>query len=137
MSRTLALFALSAILTSFSGCSPGVTELKRVDLKIGTGPEAVPGTTVTVHYTGWLYEGGKRGKKFDSSRDGGGSPFPFRLGADNVIQGWHEGIPGMRVGGRRRLIIPPALGYGSEGAPPDIPPNAALEFEVELLHVSN
>jgi FKBP-type peptidyl-prolyl cis-trans isomerase FkpA len=88
------------------------------------------GDTVEVHYTGWL----TNGTKFDSSRDRG-EPFPFTLGTSRVIQGWHEGVAGMKVGGKRKLLIPPALAYGAEGRPPVIPPNAELIFEVELLKI--
>lgn len=116
-------------------CSSGAG-LTVLDLKVGDGDEAVNGTNVTVHYTGWLHQKGARGKKFDSSRDGSGKPFTFRLGAGEVIDGWDQGIKGMKVGGKRELIIPPALGYGAKGAPPDIPPNSSLDFEVELLQVS-
>ncbi len=114
------------------GCSG--SELKVVDKKVGTGDEAVTGATLTMHYTGWLYENGQKGKQFDSSR--GGSPFDFKLGAGEVIEGWDEGIRGMKAGGVRELIIPPEKAYGTRGAPPDIPPNATLLFEVELLHVA-
>lgn len=99
------------------------------DLAVGQGPEAVRGKTVKVHYTGWLTDG----KKFDSSV--GGEPFSFRLGAGEVIQGWDRGVAGMKVGGKRKLTIPPDLGYGRRGAPPAIPPDATLVFEVELLAV--
>jgi len=99
------------------------------DLVKGTGPEAVRGKTVEVHYTGWLTDG----KQFDSSV--GGAPFSFRLGAGQVIEGWDRGVAGMKVGGKRKLTLAPELGYGSRGAPPDIPPNATLVFEVELLGV--
>jgi FKBP-type peptidyl-prolyl cis-trans isomerase FkpA len=103
----------------------------------GTGPEARPGMTVSVHYTGWLYNpaaANKRGNKFDSSKDRG-QPFEFQLGERNVIAGWDEGVKGMKVGGTRILTIPSAMGYGARGAGGDIPPNAALVFEVELLGV--
>jgi len=137
MQRTAQLISMVILLAVFSGCGSDVSELRTVDLKIGTGPEAVPGKDVTVHYTGWLYENGTRGKKFDSSRDGGARPFTFSLGAGQVIQGWDDGIRGMRVGGKRQLIIPPELGYGAQGDSDSIPPNSTLEFEVELLGVSN
>jgi FKBP-type peptidyl-prolyl cis-trans isomerase len=100
------------------------------DLVQGKGPEAVRGKTVEVHYTGWLTDG----TKFDSSHDRN-EPFSFRLGAGEVIEGWDRGVAGMKVGGKRKLTLPPELGYGSRGAPPAIPPNATLVFEVELLAV--
>jgi FKBP-type peptidyl-prolyl cis-trans isomerase FkpA len=102
------------------------------DTVVGTGPEARPGRNVTVHYTGWLYENGQQGAKFDSSKDRG-EPFIFPLGGGMVIKGWDEGVQGMREGGVRTLIIPPGLGYGARGAGGVIPPNATLKFEVELL----
>jgi FKBP-type peptidyl-prolyl cis-trans isomerase len=104
--------------------------LKYQDVKPGEGSEAVAGRSVTVHYTGWLPDG----KKFDSSRDHG-QPFTFTVGAGQVIAGWDQGVEGMRVGGRRKLVIPPDLGYGAAGAPPDIPPAATLVFDVEVLEV--
>jgi FKBP-type peptidyl-prolyl cis-trans isomerase len=113
---------------------PGVTvtELKIEDTKVGTGAEAVAGKSVTVHYTGWL----TNGTKFDSSKDRG-QPFIFQLGAGNVIKGWDQGVAGMKVGGARKLTIPPNLGYGAGGAGGGlIPPNATLVFEVELLGVN-
>jgi FKBP-type peptidyl-prolyl cis-trans isomerase FkpA len=110
-------------------------ELKIVELRAGGGDVAVEGTAVTVHYTGWLYNGGKRGAKFDSSLDSG-APFTFNLGKGEVIKGWDDGIKGMRVGGKRQIIIPPELGYGKPGAPPTIPPDSTLEFEVELLKLA-
>jgi len=109
--------------------------LQYQDLKLGTGPVAMGGTEVTVHYTGWLQNpDGSPGKKFDSSRDRG-DPFKFPLGAGHVIKGWDEGVQGMKVGGVRKLIIPAALGYGARGAGGVIPPGATLIFEVELLGV--
>jgi peptidylprolyl isomerase len=108
--------------------------LKYTDVKVGTGAEAKPGKTVSVHYTGWLYNNGQKGKKFDSSRDRG-EPFDFPLGGGQVIQGWDEGVAGMKVGGKRTLVIPPALGYGERGAGGAIPPGATLLFDVELLGV--
>jgi peptidylprolyl isomerase len=104
--------------------------LKYTDVTKGSGAEAKAGDTVAVHYTGTLEDG----TKFDSSRDRG-TPFDFRLGAGRVIAGWDEGVAGMKVGGKRKLIIPPDLGYGAGGAPPDIPPNATLHFDVELLEI--
>ena len=103
----------------------------------GTGAEAVAGQPVTVHYTGWLRDPtapNGRGKKFDSSKDRG-EPFEFDLGAGRVIQGWDEGVAGMKVGGKRKLVIPPDLAYGERGAGGVIPANATLTFEVELLKV--
>jgi FKBP-type peptidyl-prolyl cis-trans isomerase FkpA len=102
------------------------------DMVVGTGAEAKAGQQVSVHYTGWLLFGGEKGKKFDSSKDRG-DPFGFPLGAGHVIKGWDEGVLGMKVGGTRKLTIPPALGYGARGAGGVIPPNATLIFEVELL----
>ena len=109
--------------------------LKYIDHKVGDGTEASKGDNVEVHYTGWLYEEGKRGGKFDSSLDRG-QPYKFELGAGSVIGGWDEGVQGMKIGGKRELIIPPELGYGSRGYPGVIPPNATLNFEVELLKVT-
>ena len=105
-------------------------QLKYEDLQTGTGEEAKAGQTVSVHYTGWL----ENGTKFDSSQDRN-QPFRFPLGAGHVIRGWDEGVAGMKVGGKRRLTIPAELGYGARGAGGVIPPNATLEFEVELLGV--
>ena len=99
--------------------------LQYEDTVEGTGPEAVAGRNVTVHYTGWLYQDGQQGAKFDSSKDRD-EPFIFPLGAGMVIKGWDEGVAGMKVGGTRTLIIPPALGYGARGAGGVIPPNATL-----------
>ncbi len=107
-----------------------VTDLKSQDLKVGTGDEAESGKQVTVHYTGWL----SNGQKFDSSKDRG-QPFQFRLGSGMVIQGWDKGVAGMKVGGVRRLTIPPQMAYGERGAPGAIPMNASLQFDVELLKV--
>jgi len=101
------------------------------DLKVGTGAEAKAGQNVSVHYVGTLTDG----SKFDSSRDRG-SPFQFRLGAGQVIKGWDQGVAGMKVGGLRKLTIPPDMGYGARGFPPVIPGNSTLVFEVELLGVS-
>jgi FKBP-type peptidyl-prolyl cis-trans isomerase len=108
-----------------------VTELQKEDSKVGTGDEAVTGKQVTVHYTGWL----ANGTKFDSSKDRG-MPFSFQLGGGQVIKGWDQGVVGMKVGGIRKLTIPPELGYGARGAGGVIPPNATLVFEVELLGVN-
>jgi FKBP-type peptidyl-prolyl cis-trans isomerase len=108
--------------------------LKYTDTKTGDGAAATPGNKVSVHYTGWLYNNGAKGTKFDSSVDRG-QPFQFTLGAHQVIAGWDEGVAGMKVGGKRTLIIPPELGYGARGAGGVIPPNATLMFDVELLGV--
>jgi FKBP-type peptidyl-prolyl cis-trans isomerase len=108
--------------------------LKYTDLVVGKGDEAKKGDTVSVNYTGWLYVNGKRGDKFDSSI--GRAPFEVQVGQGRVIRGWDEGLQGMRVGGKRELIIPPDLGYGARGAGGVIPPNATLDFEVELLKIS-
>ncbi|HET6783339.1 MAG TPA: FKBP-type peptidyl-prolyl cis-trans isomerase [Pseudoxanthomonas sp.] len=133
----LALLALSAC--ADPGPPPGgsVAELQRIDEKTGTGAVATSGSDVTVHYTGWLYDEkakDKRGEKFDSSVDRG-EPFIFPLGGGQVIRGWDDGVAGMRVGGKRLLLIPSHYGYGSDGAGGVIPPNASLVFEVELLDV--
>lgn len=104
--------------------------LKYKDLKVGKGMEAKQGDVVVVHYTGWLEDN----TKFDSSKDRG-RPFEFRLGEGKVIKGWEEGVVGMRVGGKRRLVIPPELGYGEMGVPGVIPSNAKLIFEIELLKI--
>lgn len=105
--------------------------LQYEDTVTGSGETAVSGHEVQVHYTGWLYENGVAGRKFDSSKDRG-ELFEFSLGAGMVIRGWDEGVAGMKVGGTRRLVIPPQLGYGARGAGGVIPPNATLLFEVEL-----
>jgi peptidylprolyl isomerase len=108
--------------------------LKYTDTETGGGAEAAAGHKVSLHYTGWLSDSGAKGKKFDSSVDRG-QPFQFTLGAHQVIAGWDEGVAGMKVGGKRTLIIPPELGYGARGAGGVIPPNATLIFDVELLGV--
>ena len=104
------------------------------DITIGGGAEAVAGMHISVHYTGWLFNDGKQGTKFDSSKDRR-QPFDFPLGAGHVIKGWDEGFAGMKVGGVRKLTISPEMGYGARGAGGVIPPNATLLFEVELLGV--
>ena len=116
-----------AVVTTTSG-------LQYEDVTVGSGAEAKAGNFVSVHYTGWLYEGGVRGAKFDLSKDRG-QPFEFPLAAGHVIRGWDEGVQGMKVGGTRILVIPPELGYGARGAGGVIPGNATLMFEVELLGV--
>ncbi len=129
--RTLAAQSLPGI------SRPMITQpsgLQYEDTIPGTGAEATAGQRVSVHYTGWLFNDGKQGSKFDSSKDRG-QPFQFGLGAGQVIKGWDEGVQGMKVGGTRRLVIPAALGYGARGAGGVIPPNATLLFEVELLAV--
>ena len=108
--------------------------LQYEDTVEGSGDVAQAGQYVSVHYTGWLYEGGVKGAKFDSSKDRG-QPFQFPLAAGHVIRGWDEGVQGMKVGGTRILVIPAQLGYGARGAGGVIPPNATLMFEVDLLAV--
>jgi len=128
---------LSSTTTSKFGAN--VTELQIVDQKPGAGAEAVSGKAVIVHYTGWLYDAAApdgHGTKFDSSLDRG-TPFGFFLGGGKVIKGWDEGIIGMKVGGKRTLVIPPGKGYGERGAGGVIPPNATLLFDVELLEVKS
>jgi len=113
-----------------------MAELQKIDVVQGNGTEARSGN-VSVHYTGWLHDPSKpdgHGRKFDSSHDRR-EPFQFRLGAGQVIRGWDEGVAGMKVGGKRTLIIPPEMGYGSRGAGGVIPPNATLVFDVELVDV--
>jgi len=117
--------------------SGDVTELVVVDTRVGEGLEAREGYYAFVHYTGWLYDPNaenRRGAQFDTSRTRG-RPFSFQIGAGRVIDGWDQGIPGMRVGGRRLLFIPPELGYGERGFGDDIPPNSALVFDVELVEL--
>lgn len=114
-----------------------VTELKKIDVTTGSGAEAVAGKTVVVHYTGWLYDPSAadgHGAKFDSSVDRK-QPFGFPLGGGRVIKGWDDGVAGMKVGGKRTLVIPPAMAYGERGAGGVIPPNATLLFDVELIEV--
>ncbi len=128
----IALIATAAAAQSVA-VLPGGT--RAADTKIGSGALAEPGRTVAVHYTGWTWVDGMKGRKFDSSRDGG-RPFVFLLGGGEVIAGWDEGVAGMKVGGTRTLIVPPEAGYGSQGAGALIPPGATLIFEVELLAVA-
>ena len=119
---------------SAANVAPAIA-LQKIDTVTGTGKDAVAGATAVVHYTGWLYEPAspkQHGAQFDSSS--GRSPFSFQLGGGQVIKGWDEGVQGMKVGGKRTLIIPAAMGYGDSGAGP-IPPNANLIFDVELLDV--
>jgi len=110
------------------------TGLQITDTKIGTGATPKTGQICVMHYTGWLYQNGAKGQKFDSSVDRG-QPFEFPIGTRRVIAGWDEGVATMKVGGKRTLVIPPTLGYGARGAGGVIPPNATLIFEVELLDV--
>jgi FKBP-type peptidyl-prolyl cis-trans isomerase len=146
--RFISVLGLFAILGAAAGCggeksaAPSTSSPMKVngqpttspsglqywDIVVGTGPAATPGNVVKVHYTGFL----TTGEKFDSSRDRG-EPFSFPLGGGQVIKGWDEGVAGMKVGGQRQLRIPPALGYGANGAGSAIPPNATLIFDVELL----
>ena len=138
----VALTGFSTLLTASEGAlaqSKGKTMttasgLQIIDTKEGTGASPKSGQTCVMHYTGWLYENGQKGKKFDSSVDRN-EPFEFTIGQRQVIGGWDEGVASMKVGGKRTLIIPPALGYGARGAGGLIPPNATLMFDVELLAV--
>jgi len=137
--RLSGLLLATLLLTACGAAAPyaggNVAELKLIDEQVGTGTVAGPGMDVTVHYTGWLYDEkapGHPGEKFDSSRDKN-PPFTFFPGGGQVIRGWDEGVEGMRVGGKRFLLIPAAKGYGDEGAGGVIPPGASLVFDVELL----
>ena len=150
MKRLSAMLASITTAALIGGCSSATTNqtvaqpaavaatpaasLQIKDIKVGTGPSPKLGQTCVMHYTGWIYEEGVKGKKFDSSRDRG-EPFEFQIGLRKVIAGWDKGIATMKVGGKRTLIIPPQLGYGASGAGDLIPPNATLLFEVELLDV--
>ena len=119
-----------------SSTTPPFAPFSQTDLVVGGGTEATPGTSLTVNYTGWLYDPAQsegKGRQFDTST--GRGPFVFTLGAGRVIAGWDQGVAGMKVGGQRRLVIPPNLGYGSAGAGADIPPNATLVFDIELVEV--
>jgi FKBP-type peptidyl-prolyl cis-trans isomerase len=133
----IAVSAACGSSTSPSGNGGGVTSLQTTDVRVGTGAEAANGKMVTVHYTLWLYSSSAadhRGTKVQSSRDPGGQPFTFTLGVGQVITGWDQGVPGMRVGGQRTLVIPPSLGYGNR-AQNGIPANSSLVFDIELLDV--
>src|SRR5262249_24127908 len=142
--RRSAVFTLALISAGAALCSPALAQagkpvttasgLQIIDSKVGTGPSPKTGQTCVMHYTGWLYENGAKGKKFDSSVDRG-QPFEFKIGQHQVIAGWDEGVASMKVGGKRTLIIPAALGYGAQGASNAIPPNATLMFDVELLGI--
>jgi peptidylprolyl isomerase len=136
---TLSCLFLNSSLTGASAQNAGATMttasgLQITDTKVGTGASPKQGQIAVVHYTGWLSDGGAKGKKFDSSVDRG-QPFEFPLGRRQVIAGWDEGVATMKVGGKRTLVIPPELGYGARGAGGVIPPNATLIFDVELLDV--
>jgi peptidylprolyl isomerase len=133
------ILAISAVSFSAAAQTPGkamttASGLQVIDSKVGTGATPKSGQICVMHYTGWLYEDGKKGKKFDSSVDRN-EPFEFPIGVRRVIAGWDEGVATMKVGGKRTLIIPPELGYGARGAGGVIPPNATLIFDVELLDV--
>jgi FKBP-type peptidyl-prolyl cis-trans isomerase FkpA len=142
--RSALIFGLAATIlmapgvtriASASDSSQAVKSVKKIDSVVGSGRLAVAGNSVTVHYTGWLYSpksDKQHGAKFDSSVNG--SPFTFQLGAGKVIKGWDQGLAGMKVGGKRTLVVPAELGYGERGAGP-IPPNANLIFDVELIDV--
>ena len=148
--RRSALLALSVTIAGATLLIPGATTpataqtpgrtmttasgLKIEDTKVGTGASPTTGQTCVMHYTGWLYENGKRTTQFDSSV--GRAPFQMTIGVSGVIRGWTEGLVGMKVGGKRELIIPPDMGYGAHGAPPVIPPGATLDFEIELLRLT-
>jgi peptidylprolyl isomerase len=139
--RTIALTALAVAIGAPAATAEMAAKtvttasgLQISDSKVGTGATPKTGQTCVMHYTGWLYENGQKGQKFDSSVDRG-EPFEFPIGMRRVIAGWDEGVATMKVGGKRTLIIPPALGYGARGAGGAIPPNATLIFEVELLGV--
>ncbi|MGZ3317924.1 MAG: FKBP-type peptidyl-prolyl cis-trans isomerase [Isosphaeraceae bacterium] len=147
--RLVAALAMIALVAATGGHAddPGQTEkekkmtktesgLQYRDIKEGTGEKPKKGQTCVMHYTGWLWENGAKGKKFDSSVDRG-EPFDFPIGTGRVIKGWDEGVLSMKVGGKRELLIPPNLGYGSRGAGRIIPPNATLLFEVELLKIQD
>ena len=143
-SRRSAVFTLAVISGGAAIATPALAQagkpvttasgLQIIDTKVGTGASPRTGQTCVMHYTGWLYDNGAKGKKFDSSVDRG-EPFEFKIGTRQVIAGWDEGVASMKVGGKRTLIIPEALGYGAQGAGNVIPPNATLMFDVELLGV--
>jgi len=132
---TLGAFAIPTTPTSAQGKTMTTASgLQITDSKVGSGAQPKTGQICVMHYTGWLYDNGAKGAKFDSSLDRG-EPFEFQIGMGQVIKGWDEGVATMKVGGKRTLIIPPQLGYGARGAGGVIPPNATLIFDVELLGV--
>jgi FKBP-type peptidyl-prolyl cis-trans isomerase len=141
VSSIIAAAALLATACDSSPIEPSDTpraEYSETDVRVGSGTEATSGRTMTVNYTGWLYDpngADGKGAQFDTSNQAGRGPFSFVLGGTGVISGWNRGIMGMRVGGLRRFVLPPELAYGSQGSAPAIPPNATLVFEVELLGV--
>ena len=141
MTARMAL-AMTLALGAFAMAIPASAEettasgLKIIDTEVGTGEQPKTGQLAVVHYTGWLYENGEKGNKFDSSVDRG-QPFGFKVGTGQVIRGWDEGVATMKVGGKRTLILPPELGYGASGAGGVIPPNATLIFDVELLEIQD
>ena len=139
---------LGVVLCLTAGCgssstptSPGSTAnvpFSATDLTVGTGRMAANGNKLTVNYTGWLYSATateNKGQQFDTSI--GKTPFPFTLGTTGIIQGWNQGVVGMAVGGKRRLVLPPSLAYGSAGAPPSIPSNATLVFDIEVVTITD
>jgi FKBP-type peptidyl-prolyl cis-trans isomerase FkpA len=140
--RRVALIVLVGLMLGCNGkpaAAPpsGVNSMQTVELDVGTGPAIAAGQTAVVQYTGWLYEVSapdKKGKQFDSSRTGG-QPFRFPLGGGQVIKGWDQGVDGMKIGGRRRLIIPAELAYGDNGAGGIIPPGATLVFDIDLIGI--
>jgi FKBP-type peptidyl-prolyl cis-trans isomerase FkpA len=144
--RSIACVLALATLPLLAGCGSSMSPqpvtssapFTKTDLTLGTGAEATAGKLITVNYTGWLYDANQtdgKGQQFDSSLSVGRVPFPFTLGAGQVIAGWDQGLVGMKVGGKRRLVIPPELAYGAAGRPPTIPGNATLVFDVDLLSV--
>lgn len=141
MRRVIPLLAGALSIVMTTSASPADTYvamapgLQYRDEVVGTGPSPQTGQTVDVHYTGWLFDQGAKGAKFDSSRDRG-TPFSFQLGQGRVIAGWDQGVATMHVGGKRTLVISPELGYGARGAGGKIPPNATLMFDVELLGIN-
>jgi FKBP-type peptidyl-prolyl cis-trans isomerase len=137
LAGALLLAACTPTDTTTKGSSMSTASLAITELAAGSGPAIAAGQTAVVHYTGWLYAEGaadNKGRKFDSSRDRA-EPFDFRVGAGHVIAGWDQGVAGMQVGGQRRLVIPPELGYGARGAGGVIPGGATLVFDVELLGI--